>query len=60
MNKRDTLIEKIKGMSDEKTSEFGLFLQEQFNCTLQAVDSWKISKSRNEERLLLVKSSYFT
>ena len=45
MNKRDTLIEKIKGMSDEKFSEFVPFLQDQFNCTLEDVENaeWRVS-----------------
>lgn len=45
MNKRDTLIEKLKGMSDEKLLDFVLFLQEQFNCTLEDVENaeWRVT-----------------
>lgn len=45
MNKRDTLIKKLKGMPDEKLLEFVLFLQEQFNSTLEDVENaeWRIT-----------------
>ncbi|WP_432355589.1 hypothetical protein [Sporosarcina sp. A2] len=38
-------METFKGLSDEKFLEFALFLQEQFNCALEDVESaeWRVS-----------------
>ena len=45
MTKRDALIETIRGLSNEKYLEFDLFLQEQFNYSLECLENaeWRVS-----------------